>query len=55
MSKLKNIYDSLLASGDLPEHYSGEWKEDKKLFVTEYSSNGFLYENDDEFEFDDTY
>lgn len=52
MSKLKAIYDSLLASGDLPEYYSGEWKLDKKLFTTEYSANNMVYGDD---EFDDAY
>lgn len=52
MFKLRAIYESLLASGDLPSYYSGDWKTDKKQFELEYSSNNVVY---GDVEFDDTY
>ena len=56
MSELKKIYDSLLATGDLPPHYCGEWKVDKSQFILEYSrTNHMFLDEDDINEFDYSY
>lgn len=55
MPKLKDIYDSLVESGDLPPHYEGIWKKDKKLFILEYSQNNTVFDEFEDLGFDDNY
>jgi hypothetical protein len=48
MSQLKSIYDSLVATGDLPPHYCGDWKIDKNQFTLEYSRNNHMFLDEDD-------
>jgi len=49
-SEVKNLYDSLVKSGDLKDVYpdlTGEWEKDNKKFTMEYERNQDLLFNDD--------
>lgn len=59
-SEIKNLYDSLVKSGDLEDVFpdlTGDWMKDKKKFIVEYEKNqemldfnlGDIYDEDDIF------
>ena len=51
VEEIKNLYDTLLSSGDLFDFYpemTGEWGEDKKEFTRQFNFNQKLLEEDQE-------